>query len=67
MKLPVYFELDGKFAAMLPKKDGGICEIKDAESPNIADFMAEGRVIPFDELPDGMKKSITSIMRMDTF
>jgi hypothetical protein len=67
MKLPVYFELDGKFACMLPKPDGGMVEIKDSGSPSIADFMAEGRVIPFDELPDGMKKSITSIMRMDTY
>jgi hypothetical protein len=53
MDKPVYMELDGKIASMVPKPDGGLRIIKSHNSPNIADFMQTGHIITkekYDEL-----------------
>lgn len=44
MDNPVYMELDGAFASMIPLKDGGIRVTKSA-GISIADFMMDGMVI----------------------
>lgn len=41
---PVYMELDGQFASMIPQKDGGILVSKSC-GISIADFMQDGSVI----------------------
>jgi len=51
MKLPVFFELDGKYAVMLPTAEGGVSIIKSTGSPNIADFMQSGFMIKLTDLP----------------
>ncbi|MFA5135860.1 MAG: hypothetical protein WC489_00525 [Patescibacteria group bacterium] len=56
--MPAFFEHEGFYAAMIPQPRGGIEIIKDGGSPNITDFMAEGSVIEFRDLPESMKESI---------
>jgi hypothetical protein len=64
MKLPVYFEKDGKYAALLPATDGGMIEIIDPGS-SIADFMQEGSMIIFKELPKGFQESVQEALEED--
>ncbi|MBS1714600.1 MAG: hypothetical protein JST30_09720 [Armatimonadetes bacterium] len=62
MEKPVFFELDGKFAAFVPKSDGGASVIKDSGAPNIADFMQTGTVIGFDDLPEDFQASVQEVL-----
>lgn len=54
-----FFELDGKYAAMIPTEDGGLQIIKDPLY-SIADYMELGAVISYEELPEDFKKSVTT-------
>ena len=58
MKLPAFFELDGKFAAMLDSPTGGVSIFKEPGSRNVADFMADGSVVTMEELPAGLKADV---------
>lgn len=66
MKYPAYFELDGKYAALIERADGGLLEMKSPNSPWIVDFMQEGLVIPFEQLPHDFQSKVKKLIRRHT-
>jgi hypothetical protein len=58
---PVFFKLDGKFAAEIPSADGGSTILVSPGADTLADFMERGKVVTFDELSDSFKRSVERI------
>lgn len=48
MRLPAYFELNGKFASMEPLSDGGV-RVSVPDNMWISDFMQNGNMISKEE------------------
>lgn len=59
---PVYFELEDRYAALIPTKDGGQHVIKDPQF-SIADYMERGSVIGIDDLPEDFRESVDEALK----
>ena len=59
---PVYFELEGRNAALIPTKDGGEHVIKDPGF-SIADYMERGSVIGIDDLSEDFRESVDEALK----
>ena len=60
---PVYFELEGKYAAIDNAPDGGLHVTIPPGPYGIADFMEKGSPVKYEDLPEEAKVNLTGIKK----